>query len=290
MEQTEVFKDWLFRYQYVYRLRRTEKSKKRFLGALVTDIAKMREDVQVIEYNQQKKYAARNVYVGDIKQADRVICTFYDTPPESVGSYQLFDRKDQARKTTKFILASTILAILLGIIGTLIYMRFSADSFNFNSPSTLVIMAIYAGYFVLFGKITKGLSNRKTLVRNTSSLLAMLKMIAENKQKNIAYAFLDEGSYGNKGLDELQSQVNGNCKIYYLDSVGAAAPLHLVGESPNLRMTNENIDYQSTEQKISYIFSARRDQENSAFYLDPADLKQKQLNMENITTVTSLFQ
>jgi len=118
----------------------------------------------------------------------------------------------------------------------------------------------------------------------------MLKMIAENKQKNIAYAFLDEGSYGNKGLDELQSQVNGNCKIYYLDSVGAAAPLHLVGESPNLRMTNENIDYQSTEQKISYIFSARRDQENSAFYLDPADLKQKQLNMENITTVTSLFQ
>jgi hypothetical protein len=24
MEQTEIFNDWLFRYQYVYRLRRTE--------------------------------------------------------------------------------------------------------------------------------------------------------------------------------------------------------------------------------------------------------------------------
>lgn len=54
MEQTEGFKDWLFRYQYVYRLRRTEKSKKRFLAALVTDIAKMRKDVRVIEYDQQK--------------------------------------------------------------------------------------------------------------------------------------------------------------------------------------------------------------------------------------------
>jgi hypothetical protein len=97
MEQSEVFKDWLFRYQYVYRLRRTEKSKKRFLAALVTDIAKIREDVRVIEYDQQKKYASRNVYVGNIKQADRVICTFYDTPPESIGSYQLFDRKDQAK-------------------------------------------------------------------------------------------------------------------------------------------------------------------------------------------------
>lgn len=290
MEQAEVFKDWLFRYQYVYRLRRTEKSKKRFLGALVTDIAKMREDVRVIEYNQQKKYAARNVYVGNIKQADRVICTFYDTPPESVGSYQLFDRKDQAKKTTTFILISTIIAILLGILGTLAYMRFSPNSFQFNSISTLVIVAIYAGYFALLGKITKGLSKRKTLVRNTSSILAMLKMIAENKQKKIAYAFLDEGSYGNQGLDELQKQVNNHCKIYYLDSVGASAPLHLVGKSPTNRKINENVDYQAADQKVSYIFSARTDQANAAFYLNAADLKKKQLNMENIAAVTSLFQ
>lgn len=290
MEQTEGFKDWLFRYQYVYRLRRTEKSKKRFLAALVTDIAKMREDVRVIEYNQQKKYAARNVYVGNIKQADRVICTFYDTPPESFGSYQLFDRKDQAQKTTRFILASTIVAILLGIIGTLIYMRLSPNSFQLNSIGTLGIVAIYAAYFALLGKVTKGLSNRKTLVRNTSSILAMLKMIAENKQKNIAYAFLDEGSYGNKGLDELQDQVKNHCKIYYLDSVGASAPLHLIGESPNSSKINSNVDYQAADQKVSYLFSARKDQEHAGFYLNPADLKEKQLNMENIATVTSLFQ
>ncbi|MBX8938201.1 hypothetical protein [Enterococcus gilvus] len=290
MEQTEGFKDWLFRYQYVYRLRRTEKSKKRFLAALVTDIAKMREDVRVIEYNQQKKYAARNVYVGNIKQADRVICTFYDTPPESFGSYQLFDRKDQAKKTTKFILASTIVAILLGILGTLIYMRLSPNSFQLNSIGTLGIVAIYAAYFALLGKVTKGLSNRKTLVRNTSSILAMLKMIAENKQKNIAYAFLDEGSYGNKGLDELQDQVKNHCKIYYLDSVGASAPLHLIGESPNSSKINSNVDYQAADQKVSYLFSARKDQEHAGFYLNPADLKEKQLNMENIATVTSLFQ
>ena len=290
MEQTEGFKDWLFRYQYVYRLRRTEKSKKRFLVALVTDIAKMREDVRVIEYNQQKKYAARNVYVGNIKQADRVICTFYDTPPESFGSYQLFDRKDQAKKTTRFILVSTIVAILLGIIGTLIYMRLSPNSFQLNSIGTLGIVAIYAAYFALLGKVTKGLSNRKTLVRNTSSILAMLKMIAENKQKNIAYAFLDEGSYGNKGLDELQDQVKKHCKIYYLDSVGASAPLHLIGESPNSSKINGNVDYQAADQKVSYLFSARKDQEHAGFYLNPADLKEKQLNMENIATVTSLFQ
>lgn len=290
MEQTEVFKDWLFRYQYVYRLRRTEKSKKRFLAALVTDIAKMREDVRVIEYNRQKKYAARNVYVGDIKRADRVICTFYDTPPESFGSYQLFDRKAQAKKTTTFILVSTFLAISLGVIGTLIYMRFSPNSFQLSSISTLAVMVIYAGYFALLGKVTKGLSNRKTLVRNTSSILAMLKMIAENKQEKIAYAFLDEGSYGDQGLDELQKQINNRCRIYYLDSVGASAPLHVVGESPNRELLNENSVNQTMDKKVSYIFSARNDQENTMFYLNSADLKQKKLNMENIVTVTNLFQ
>lgn len=290
MEQSEVFKDWLFRYQYVYRLRRTEKSKKRFLAALVTDIAKIREDVRVIEYDQQKKYASRNVYVGNIKQADRVICTFYDTPPESIGSYQLFDRKDQAKKTMMFILTSTLIAILLGVIGTIIYMRLSPNSFQFNSVSTLVIMVIYAGYFALLGKITKGLSNRKTLVRNTSSLLAMLKMIAENKQKNVAYAFLDEGSYGDKGLEELQRQVNGHCEIFYLDSVGASAPLHLVGKSPHNGKIDDYVDYQESDQKVSYLFSARKDQTNAAYYLNQTDLKEKHLNMENIVAVTNLFQ
>ncbi|MGF2943052.1 hypothetical protein [Enterococcus xiangfangensis] len=290
MEQTEVFKDWLFRYQYVYRLRRTEKSKKRFLTALVTDIAKMREDVRVIEYDQQKKYASRNVYVGNIKQADQVICTFYDTPPESVGSYQLFDRKDQSKKTTTFILASTILTILLGVIGTLVYMQISPNSFQFNSISTLGIIVIYAGYFALLGKVTKGLSNRKTLVRNTSSILAMLKIIAENKQKNVAYAFLDEGSYGSKGLDELQKQVKRGSKIYYLDSVGASAPLHLLGELPNNKKLDETIDYQAADQKVNYLFSARKDQADSTFYLNPTDLKEKHLNMENIAAVTNLFQ
>ena len=71
MQQNEKFKDWLFRYQSFYRVRRTDKSKRRFISALVADISDMREDVQVIEYNRHKKYASRNVYVGDIEKADR---------------------------------------------------------------------------------------------------------------------------------------------------------------------------------------------------------------------------
>ena len=102
MQQNEKFKDWLFRYQSIYRVRRTEKSKRRFLSALVTDLSEMREDVQVIEYNRQKKYASRNVYVGDIDKADQIICTYYDTPIQHFGPYILFDRRRTGKTNNQF--------------------------------------------------------------------------------------------------------------------------------------------------------------------------------------------
>ena len=51
MNQTETFRDWLFRYRYVYRSRSTDKSKQRFLKALIADIIPFRKDLQVIEYD-----------------------------------------------------------------------------------------------------------------------------------------------------------------------------------------------------------------------------------------------
>ncbi len=43
----EKQRDWLFRYQYIYRVRSNEKSKQRFLKALVADLLAIREDITV---------------------------------------------------------------------------------------------------------------------------------------------------------------------------------------------------------------------------------------------------
>ncbi len=51
MKKNELFRDWEFRYRYIYRKRRTKKSKQRFLSALVSDIYSMRTDVTVIAYD-----------------------------------------------------------------------------------------------------------------------------------------------------------------------------------------------------------------------------------------------
>lgn len=60
MKKNELFRDWEFRYRYIYRKRRTKKSKQRFLSALVSDIYSMRTDVTVTAYDtlayRSKKY------------------------------------------------------------------------------------------------------------------------------------------------------------------------------------------------------------------------------------------
>jgi len=292
MQQNEKFKDWLFRYQSIYRVRRTEKSKRRFLSALVTDISEMREDVQVIEYNRHKKYASRNVYVGDIEKADQIICTYYDTPIQNFGPYILFDRKEQEKRTTSFILVSSILMILVGIVGTLLYMRYASGAVDLISFRNLFIALTYGVFFYLLGKIAKGLSNRKTLIRNTSSVLAMLAMMSEAKGKRTAFAFVDEGSFGESGLEALRTSHNKKAKIFFLDCVGADAPLHVIGNDVSKAKLSElSIDHQSSDQRINYVFSAKtsKKEQKTRLYLDKSDLSRKTLNMENITKIVELF-
>lgn len=290
MQQNEKFKDWLFRYQYIYRVRNTEKSKSRFLSALVMDISEMREDIQVIEYNRHKKYASRNVYVGDIEKADQIICTYYDTPPKNYGSYELFNLEEQRKRTTIFILVSSILMILVGVIGTFIYMQYEASGLNVTPFRTVFIFLTFGIYFFLLGKITKGLPNRKTLIRNTSSVLALLEIISESKDERTAFAFIDEGSFGEAGLEALSHKKQ--AKIFMLDSVGSDAPLHVSGNDfSKTKGTELKIDHPLSNQSINYIFSARtlEKEQKTSFYLDKSDLKQKKLNMQNLTKVVRLF-
>jgi len=291
MQQNEKFKDWLFRYQYMYRSRRTEKSKSRFLSALVTDISEMRDDVQVIAYNRDEKDASKNVYVGDIQKADRIICTYYDTPIRHFGPYVLFDRKEQEKRTTWFIMVSSVLLILAGIAATLLYMRYAAGAIDLISVQTVGIALAYGVYFYLLGKITKGLPNRRTAVRNTSSVLTLLAMIDQTKGGKTAFAFVDEGSFGESGLDAMLTPQNQRAKIFFLDCVGADAPLHVIGNDVSkAKLLELGIDHQSSDGKINYIFSAKtvEKEQKMQFYLDKADLGRKNVNMENITKVMEL--
>lgn len=291
MNETERFKDRQFRYQHIYRLRRTKKQKQRFLSALVKDIAEVREDIQVIEYQQNKRYVSSNLYVGDIEKADRIICTYYDTPPKGFGSYYLLDRSKQKKSITGFLVVSSLLALLAGVLLTLLYMRQSNSAFDIRSIQTLVVILGYGGYFYLLSKVTKGLSTRKNLIRNTSSILTMLSVIEEGAGKKTAFAFVDEGCFGDIGLKVLQESCKSPAQIYFLDSVGADADLYIKdGEKEPVKL-KEKTGFGKQTNQVTYIFSAVMTENGSdkQYYLEQSALNQKQLNSNNIKKLITLF-
>lgn len=292
MEENRDFKDWLFRYQYVYKVRKNEKSKTRFISSLATDISEIREDIQVIEYGESEP--SRNIYVGDVEKAERIICAHYDTPIKTLGSYVYFDTKTAKNKTTAFILISSILMVLLGLAATLLYREYSAQQFVLFSFSTLFLSMFYGIYFYLLSKVAKGIAERKNLIRNTSSVLALMEMLKEVRDPKTAFAFVDKGSYGNAGVDVLKTTNKRHADLYILDSVGADAPLHLIGKDFTEEQAEKiGIDYEIRDHlKFNYLISARTTDENNKkkYYLKRSDLKQKELNMENMEKVVAIFE
>lgn len=286
MDQDRL-KDWTFRYQSIYPVRRTNKQKQRFLSALAADIVKMRQDISIIEYKQDKKYVSSNLYVGDIEQADQIICTYYDTPPQSIGAYELFNREKQRQSTMAFILVSVTLSLLIGLGGTWLYMSNSHQAFELSSISTFVAMVGYGLYFYLLSKVAKGLSTRRTLVRNTSSILALLCLMAQVDHPKIAYAFIDEGCFGERGLEALKLSCKKSAQIYLLDCVGAETPLHVRG--PALPKELAEINVHHSKGPITSIFGAkvRTTTQGNQYYLEPTDLKK--MSTDNLATLIKLF-
>lgn len=286
----EIFNDRLARYTFMYRSRYSDKEKTRFLKALVTDISQVRKDISVIEYSSQKKCSSRNVYVGDIEKADQIVCTYYDTPPAYFGDYILFNRKKQGKQTSKAIFCASLIWVLLGIIITLLYMKMFSSQFVLFSLQTACIALAYGGYFIILSRLSKGMWNRKNLIRNTSSVLCLLQMLTENKnQKKVAYAFIDEGCYGERGLDVLMSSIKKNSKVYYLDSIGADDSLNVMGQQFKKELVeSKKIRYILPKDKINYLFCADINQDKE-FYLAKSKLNKKSLNYDNFNQIIELL-
>ncbi|MBM7710134.1 hypothetical protein [Enterococcus lemanii] len=289
----EQEKDWLFRYQYIYRVRHSEKSKQRFLKALVADLSTMREDVRIIEYDRQKKSANRNVYIGNIEDAKEIICTYYDTPTKSFGPYVFFDREAQKRQTLIYLLSSSLLLVFLGFFFTLLYMNQVKNPFDFTSGWTWLAMAGFGGFFYLLSQYTKGKASKKTFIRNTSSILALLMLLKKNNQEKRAFAFIDEGCYGNRGLKELGRLASKNCRIVLLDSIGSNAPLYAIGQGfSEMKLSQNAIQLKEVKQRVNYVISASEQltKGQPILLLTKKELEQKQLNQENFKKIIALFE
>lgn len=284
----ELFKDRLARYSFLFAKRNTVKEKDRFLKALITDIQQERNDIQVIEFNKTKKSSAHNVYVGNVRTASHIIGTYFDTPLSYSSDYVYFDREDQRKKTLRSIVTATLLWLVAGLVFTLVYIQVTHVTLDFHSLATWILMLFSIVYFTFFAKITKGNWNRKTLVRNTSSIVSLLQMIS-NPDKNIAYVFLDEGCYGDGGLQELKKKTKRNAEIYLLDSIGGHGELIVQGKAfSKLKSNQEKVHTLKQRDDINYIYAFDK-QVNGKYALSQSAIRSKELNYENFKIVQNVL-
>ena len=105
------------------------------------------------------------------------------------------------------------------------------DKLDFSHPDWITILTSLAIilYFYVFSKITKGRASKNTIIRNTSSILAMLTAMYTISSNKIAYAFVDDGCTNQSGLALLKRETN--AKLIYLDSIGASKNLYLLTNS-----------------------------------------------------------
>lgn len=282
------FNDRLARYAYGLKKRYSKKGKQKFITTLLKDIAITRNDFNVIEYQYNKKATLSNIYIGDIKKADKIICTYYDTPPFKYGDYYFFNRDKQNFQTIVSIIFNTLLWLIIGIGLVLKYMQIASDTFKLVSLNTLILAIIFFGYFYALKKIASGDINKYTVIRNTSSVLCLLSLIDQTANNKVAYAFIDYGATNDSGLKALISE-NKKADIYLIDSIGADAKLYYKGSSLSSNKLNENdIEKIDGKTKVNYIFAAKKTDDK--YYLTKSLMKAKNINMHNYNQVKKILE
>lgn len=291
MSQKEQIKDWLLRYGALLKKRYTRKQKDRFLDSLTADLHPVREDIELTSFNRYEddKQTYRNLYVGDLNKAKKVICTYYDTPAALLGSYSFFEIDSQKRKTTLSIIGTSVIWFIVGLLFTILIGIPTFQNNDFFSFQSLVVMLVYVLYFYLLNKFRKGFAEKHTWIRNTSSILMLLDKITYSDSKDTAYAFLDAGCTNQAGLTKLLKTTD--AKIVMLDSIGSSYPLYQISSSKRMFHSFEQIEPIDKEklgkENLLYIISGKKT--DSQVILPRNELKKTQLNDDNMNNVMNFL-
>lgn len=236
-------KDKIFSYGLVMRKRFTEKQKMRYLYAIQTDLEKnnvsssvMRSDLK-LKMNQSITHY--NLYVGDVSKADLVIATYYDTGRKNFLSKGMnaFDLGLSKLTYALQIGCSLFLLLCLSLINLKYFApRMSVDSLL--SLNSLVFLIVNIFGLWLITKVGKGFPNKRNLVRNTSSVLALIELIHQKDYPNVAFAFVDGGTSTNYGLQMLNLTKKSKTPLVYLDAIGNKGEIVIYSKFKNFKNRN----------------------------------------------------
>lgn len=292
MNRQELLQDWYVRYRLIFNKRYTIKQKDRFLKSLSADILPFRKDIKLdtFKLNEKDKNEYRNLYVGNVKKADTIFCTYYDTPAVRFSPYHFFDVENSKKSITKTILFSSILYLIVGLLFTLFVAIPIFQAKEIGRTWFVLCVLFYILYFYFLNKITRGWPRKNNLIQNTSSILLLLNCIASFRSERLAFAFVDAGCTNNAGLEKLMH--DSNAKIFMLDSVGSEKPLYLVNPKSEqysvIKQGGQDDSLVLKNERLVYIISG--DKKDNQFVLSRNDMKKKKLNESNMNNAFAFLE
>lgn len=230
------YRDILVKYGVFLGKRFTRKQKVRFLATLTQEFETLGYKTQAVADKEGRNQIV-NLYVGDILKADVIVQVNYDTPLSKIGiklPYQPFDLKARSKEN---LFSQIVPMILLAIIGMpLVYYAgnnvFNDKIFNFMD---VLFVAIFALYFYVSYRISKGIGNLHNMNRYSASILAAIHLaddLRPNQRKKVAFAFTDMGSINLEGTFLMRTHLKEEMDkklVLILDCLGQGDTLKLQG-------------------------------------------------------------
>lgn len=286
MNQTNEWKDRWLRYNFIFNQRVTNRQKHKFIHSLLGDLKATNKKSQVVEIENASQFDVRNIYIGDIKKADTIIATYYDSPTNFFGFYPFFDIKLRQKKALFFNALMGLLVVLMGAVYTYyIAMPVMNESQGINLRFVLVVLS-YLVFLVLLRKATLGFGKRNNAIRNNATLMYLINEVERNRSAKIAYAFVDFGCKSALGLRALQEIAPKNATIFYLDSIGAQQPLTLLDEK--MKVLDLSSPQSINKGHLYYVIAGQ--EENGQWLLKAEDYNKKEINQDNFQCLDTFLE
>ncbi|WP_392563234.1 hypothetical protein RHO13_06745 [Orbus wheelerorum] len=256
----ENFRDLVFRYCIMFGRRFTYKEKIAFLRIISKELIALGYcvDAKIAKLKLSKKRYENyyNAYIGDLNNAELIICTHYDTGLNNFNLLKTYAFKPQFNKLSYFIgLIPIIFLFLLSIIFNYFIFIPNIELQGFLSFSGISSILTTVVFFFFILKFRNGISNKKNFICNSSSIITIINLIKnldKKSKKKIAFVLYDGGNTNQYGLKMLENYSNNisKKKIIFLDSIGNDEKL-LFFKPEYSKFTVENIDFQQGKMAIN---------------------------------------
>jgi hypothetical protein len=200
----------------VFGVRRNRKQKDRFLENLKGVFGSYGYTMTIYE-DKMGLHKIKHALFGDLKNANEIYVVGYDTTENNVvGNGKYWPINENRNRSSVFVnlTINLILSIVMAVVGVYFI------ALGISKEKIEKILWIILGVITLFitNKVSQGRTNRSTFAK-TSSIFLVFEILKKTKKKNIAFMFLDNGSFSKIGINFLKKDnlIRDDQRIIYLD-------------------------------------------------------------------------